>query len=105
MQNSEPSLPARAKRTARNLFFLIATLILVCFALAGAAFASLFILDPGPGDEGEQYTFSRRMKRYKVACQFIWYDLKDALARRSASGPHAVSCPAEPPESEPEQEP
>ena len=99
MQNTEPGFPARAKHTAKTVFFLIATVFLICLALAGAALASLFILDRGPGSEGEKYTLSQRMKRYKVAGQFIWADFKDTV-----SGKRPVMPPNETePESETEQ--
>ena len=84
----------------------IAAAVLTVFLLLCAAFACLMFLDPGPGDEGEEYTMSRRMERYKVAAQFIWYDLKDAVARKFSQKTQTVSCPVEPPdlESEPESE-
>ena len=100
MQNEETVFPSRVKRTAKTVFFLIATGFLICLALACAALACLFILDRGPGGEGEKYTLSQRMKRYKVAGQFIWADFKDTV-----SGKRPVMPPDESePESETEQE-
>ena len=98
MQNEEPDFSVRKiKRTGKTFFCLIATLFLICSALAGAALACLFILDRGPG-EGK-YTLSQRMKRYKVAGQFIWADFKDTV-----SGKRPVMPPDESePESETEQ--
>jgi hypothetical protein len=105
MQNKKTDFPARAKRTAKTAFSLIATVFLVCLALAGAALACLFILDRGPGNEGERYTFSQRMKRYKVAGQFIWADLKDAVSRRFPHGTQSVSCSVAAPAIEANDEP
>ena len=106
MQNDSTTSPARGKHPAKGCLLLFVTAALLCLTLAGAAFACLVILDPGPGGEDEKYTFSRRMERYKVAGQFIWYDFKDAVARKF-SPEQVIECPAEPPspESGPDQEP
>lgn len=105
MQNTEPDSRTQGKYPKPGCLLWITAAVLACFLLVCAAFACLVILDPGSGDEGERYTFARRMERYKVAGQFIWYDFKDAVSRKFSSGTQSVSCPVAPPEAEPESEP
>ena len=104
MPNEEAESPNRGKKTAKSCCLAALAVILGFFLLVFTAIACIIIVDT-VNLRGEHFTLSKRVERYKVACQFIWYDFKDAVARRSASGSHAVSCPAEPPESGPEQEP
>ena len=119
MQNTEPDPRTQGKHPKPGCLLWITAAVLACFLLICAAFACLVILDPGTGDEGEKYNLSRRLERYKVAGQFIWYDFKDAVSRKLSSGAQSVSCPVAPPgpeseleselktelESEPESEP
>ena len=111
MRNTEPDFRKQGNPQAvptprkTGCLLWIAAAVLTVFLLLCAAFACLMFLDPGPGDEGEEYTMSRRMERYKVAAQFIWYDLKDAVARKFLQKTQTVSCPVEPPETESSPEP
>ena len=95
-------------RRAKGCCLLAVTVILALFALALAAILSILIID-SVSLRGEEYTFHQRMKRYKVACQFIWADFKEAVSRKfSESSPvelEIIQCPADPPESEPGSEP
>ena len=100
MQHTESDPRAKGKRPKKGCLFWGAAAALVFFLLAGAAFACLVILDRGPGGEEEEYTLSQRMKRWKVAAMFIWYDLVDAVSRKSSRGIQSVSCPVDPPEPE-----
>ena len=84
------------------------TAMLILFALVLAAVACIVIVDT-IGLRGEDYTVSRRVERYKVACQFLWFDFKDWVSgkhsKTSPSEPEGIQSPADSPGSEPESEP
>ena len=86
MQNEESDFPAREKssrssRQGKGCLLLIATTILVIFALVIAAAVCIIIVD-SVSLRGEDYTLERRMERYKVACKFIWADFKNSISRK-----------------------
>ena len=88
MQNDETDFLAQEKdnrisRQAKGCLLLITTTILVLFALAIAAAAGIIIVD-SVTLRGEEYTLERSVQRYKVACQFIWYDFKNAVSRKKS---------------------
>ena len=88
MQNDETDYPAREKhnrafRQAKGCLLLLATVVLVLFALVIAAAACIVILD-SVSLRGKEYTMERRVERYKVACQFLWYDFKDTVSKKKA---------------------
>ena len=88
MQTDETDFLAQEKdnrisRQAKGCLLLITTTILVLFALAIAAAAGIIIVD-SVTLRGEEYTLERRVQRYKVACQFIWYDFKNAVSRKKS---------------------
>ena len=88
MQNDETDFLAQEKdnrisRQAKGCLLLITTTILVLFALAIAAAAGIIIVD-SVTLRGEEYTLERRVQRYKVAAQFIWYDFKNAVSRKKS---------------------
>ena len=106
MQNEKTDFPqpekySRGSRRAKSCCLLAATVILVLFALAVAAVVSILMLDT-VSTRGEGYTFSQRMERYKVACQFIWFDLKGFFSEKKQDDAEVIECPAEPP---PENDP
>ena len=84
------------------------TVLLVLFALSLAAVATIVVVDVVTL-RGEEYTFSRRVRRYQVACQFLWADFKDWVSgrnsRSSASEPEPIQSPDDHPESGSEPEP
>ena len=91
MQNGETDFPARKKdnggsRQAKGCLLLIATVILVPFALLIAAIACIILVDSFT-IRGENYTLERRVERYKVACQFLWYDFKDTFSKKQSNSP------------------
>ena len=108
MQNEETDPSKREKRSAKSCCLLALVVGLACFILVTGALACLVIADTA-SLKGEGYTLSRLMERYKVACQFLWYDFMDRISRKDRSETQTVSYPAEPPEngleSEPETEP
>ena len=88
MQNDETDFPAREKeksgsRQAKGCLLLIATVILVLFALLIAAAACIIIVD-SVALRGENFSLERRVERYKVACQFLWYDFKEAVSGKKS---------------------
>ena len=88
MQKDETDFPARKKhgsasRQAKGCLLLIATIVLVLFALVIAAAACVIIVD-SVTLRGENLTLERRVQRYKVACQFLWYDFKDTVSKKKA---------------------
>ena len=88
MQNDETDLPAQRKdgsgsRQAKGCFLLIATVILVVFALVIAAVVGIIVVDT-VSLRGENYSLEQRVKRYKVACQFLWYDFKEAVSGKKS---------------------
>ena len=91
MQKDETDFPARKKhgsasRQAKGCLLLIATIVLVLFALVIAAAACVIIVD-SVTLRGENLTLERRVQRYKVACQFIWYDFKSWFSKKSSDEP------------------
>ena len=106
MQNEETDFPPPEKhnrgfRRAKGCCLLAATVILVLFALAVAAIVSILMIDT-VNTRGEGFTFSQRMERYKVACQFIWFDFKSLFSEKRQDESEAIECPAElPPEDDP----
>lgn len=88
MQNDETDFPAqerhcRGTRQAKGCLFLIATVVLVIFALAAAAAVCIIIVD-SVSLKGEEYTLERRVERYKVACKFLWADFKDSVSGKES---------------------
>lgn len=86
MQKDDTGFPAREKdgngsRQAKGCLLLIATTILVIFALVIAAAVGIIIMDT-VSLRGENYTLEQRVKRYKVACQFLWLDFKDSFSKK-----------------------
>ena len=108
MQNDETGFPQREKHQAKGCLLLIATVVLVFLALVIAGIASIIVVDT-VRLRGEGYTFSRRVERYKVACQFLWVDFKGAVSKRFSKSspvePEVIQCPVESPGNEPESEP
>ena len=91
MQNDETDFPAQEKqnrgsRQAKGCLLLIATMILVLFALVIAA-ATCIILVDSVTLRGENYTLERRVERYKVACQLLWLDFKDSFSKKKPDSP------------------
>ena len=102
MQNEASDFPQpekhnRGSRQTKNCCLLAATVILVLFALAVAAVVSILMIDT-VSTRGEGFTFSQRMERYKVACQFIWFDFKGLFSEKRQDEPEIIECPAEPPQ-------
>ena len=91
MQNDETDFPAQEKqnrgsRQAKGCLLLIATVILVLFALLIAAVACIIIVD-SVALRGEKFSLERRVERYKVACQFLWLDFKDSFSKKKPDSP------------------
>ena len=108
MPNEEADSPKREKNAAKSCCLAALIVGLGLFLLVFTAVVGIIIVDT-VNLRGEKMTLSKRVERYKVAGQFIWFDFKDWVSRRflksSASEPEIIQCPAEPPESEPETEP
>ena len=105
MRNEETGFPPRKKHAAKSCCLLVAVAGFICFILVLSALAGIIILD-FIRLNGENYTLSRRMERYKVACQFLWVDFKTAVSERFSkskdSEPQEIEYHAAPSESEPE---
>jgi hypothetical protein len=104
MQNEESGFPSREKHSAKSCCLLVMTAVLVGFILILSAIACIIIVDT-VSLRGEDYTLSRRVERYKVACQFLWVDFKTAVSRFSGSEvsePQRIEHHVAPSESEPE---
>lgn len=71
-------------RQAKGCLLLIATTILVLFVLVMATVLCIIVADT-ISLRGEEFTWERRVERYKVACQFIWADFKDTLSRKKSN--------------------
>lgn len=102
MRNEETDFPARGKNRSKGCLSLIAAIVLACFILILTAIVGIIALD-SISLRGQGYTFPKRVERYKVACQFLWADFREALSRMH-SEPQVIRCPADPPESESEPE-
>ena len=103
MPNEEVDLPQRGKKTAKSCCLAALIVCLGFFLLVFTAIVGIIIVDT-INLRGEKMTLSKRVERYKVAAQFIWFDFKDWVSRRF-SEPEIIQCPADPPETEPESEP
>ena len=66
-------------RQAKGCFLLIASILVAIGVLILSAVACILIIDT-VSIRGEGYTMSQRVKRYKVACQFIWADFKEIVS-------------------------
>ena len=99
MPNEEADSPKQEKNAAKSCCLAALIVGLGLFLLVFAAIAGIIIVDT-VNLRGEKMTLSKRVERYKVAGQFIWFDFKDWVSRRF-SEPEIIQCPAEPPEFEP----
>ena len=108
MPNEEADSSKREKNAAKSCCLAAVIVGLGLFLLVFAAIAGIIIVDT-INLRGEKMTLSKRVERYKVASQFIWFDFKDWVSRvfskSSPSEPEIIRCPAEPPETEREFEP
>ncbi len=102
MQNDDTGFQAQERHQAKSCLSVFLTAMLILFTLAMAAAAGVIVLD-SIMLRGEEHTLSWRVKRYKTAAQFIWYDFKENASRVFSQEAQTVSCPVEP--SEPESEP
>ena len=83
MQNEEINHTLRKKYPVKSCCLLGIAAVFGGFLLVLAAFACFVLADSvEPGNE--DYTLSQRMKRYHVACQFIWADFKDWVSRKTS---------------------
>ncbi len=105
MQNEETESSVQKKRPKRWYPLRIAAAFLAFFILAGAVFACAVIVDASGIEQKNETTLTHRLKRYKVAAQFIWYDFKEAVSRMFSHGEQSVSCPVDPSEPEPDPAP
>ena len=98
----------RGPHQAKGCCLLLVSILVACGILILAGIACIIIVD-SISLRGEDHSLSWRVERYKVACQFIWADFKEAVSRKfSESSPvelEIIQCPADPPESEPGSEP
>ncbi len=105
MQNDEPDFPKRNKSQAKSCCLFVVLAVLMCFLLAMGGIAAIVVVD-SINLRGEDHTLEWRVKRYKVACQFLWFDFKDVVSRRfsrpKTSEPESVQGPSDSPESVPE---
>ena len=84
MQNADTDFHVQGKRQAKSCLFVFLTAMLILFSLAIAAAAGIIILD-SIMLRGEEHSLSWRAKRYKVACQFLWYDFKEAVSGKKSN--------------------
>ena len=107
MPNEEADFPKREKNAAKSCCLAALIVGLGFFLLVFAAIAAIIVVDT-VNLRGEKMPLSKRVERYKVAGQFIWFDFKDWVSRRvsksSPTEPEIIQCPVEPPETEPESE-
>ena len=99
MPNEEGDSPRRGKKTAKGCCLAALIVGLGFFLLVFAVIAAIIVVDT-VNLRGEKMPLSKRVERYKVAGQFIWFDFKDWVSRRF-SEPEIIQCPAEPPENQP----
>jgi hypothetical protein len=114
MQNEDtdftpPEKYERNPRQAKGCCLLIVSIVVALFILVFAAVAGIIILDSVRlRERGREFTLERRVERYKVACQFLWFDFKEYVSQKmskpSPAGPEYIPSPADPPESGPESE-
>ena len=104
MPNEGTELPKQEKNAAKSCCLAALFVGLGLFLLVFAAIAGIIIVDT-INLRGEKMTFSKRVERYKVAGQFIWYDFKDWVSRKWSGTVYADDFRAEessPPEPESE---
>ena len=86
MQNDATASRTREKKTSKSCCLLALAACLVCFLIITSGIACIIIVD-SINLRGEEYTFSRRVERYKVACQFIWADFKSWFSGKFSDEP------------------
>lgn len=99
MPNKEADFTKQEKNAAKSCCLAALIVAIGCFLLVFIAIAGIIIVDT-INLRGEKMTMSKRVERYKVAGQFIWFDFKDWVSRQF-SEPEIIRCPADPPETEP----
>ena len=104
---SPPEKRDGKRRQAKGCCLLSLTVMLILLSLLVAAVATIIILD-SVSIRGEEFTMERRVRRYKVACRFIWEDFKDTVSRwkmKSSSSPvepEVIQSTSDPSGAEPE---
>ena len=93
MQNEDTSFPARKKHPVKSCCLPGAAAVLGCFLLVLAGIACFVIADSAEL-HNEDLTLTQRLKRYKVACQFIWVDFKTWVSRKLSNEPPDENDPA-----------
>ena len=83
MPNEEADPRKHDKHAAKSCCLAALFVGLGLFLLVFAAIAGIIIVDT-INLRGEKMTFSKRVERYKVAGQFIWYDFDDFRAEESS---------------------
>ena len=101
MQNEESVFPQQGKKQTKSCCLMSLVTILVCLLIIMTGIVCILISD-FINLRNEDHTLSWYASRYKVACQFLWFDLKDWASRKNPSETQIISCPADTPESEPE---
>ena len=86
MQNEETYPPVKEKNAAKSCCLLTLVAGFVCLLLLTAGIACVIIVDT-INLRGEEYTFSQRVQRYKVAGQFLWVDFKTWVSRKRSDEP------------------
>ena len=106
MQDEKTDFPPQGKKTGKSCCLLSAIAILACLLTIMTGIVCILILDL-INIKNEDHSLSWYATRYKVVCQFLWYDFKDWASRKQSSGTQIISCPTDPSgiESEPETEP
>ena len=118
MQKEETDPSTKQTSRAKNCCLMAMAAALACPLLVITGIACIIVVDT-INLRGEEHTLSWRVERYKVACQFLWFDFKDWISKKcfgtvyaddfragesSPDEPEIVQFPADPPESEPEPE-
>ena len=103
MPNEGTELPKQEKNAAKSCCLAALIVCLGFFLLVLAAIAGIIIVDT-INLRGEKMTLSKRVERYKVAGQFIWFDFKNWVSRRFPESAPPGPETAEPTESESEPE-
>ena len=76
----------RGSRQVKGCCLLFVSILIACIILVFAGIASIIIVDT-INLRGEEYTFSQRVQRYKVAGQFLWVDFKTWVSRKRSDEP------------------
>ena len=90
-EKTDPASPKKndgssGSRQAKGCCLLFVSILVAGFILVITGIATIIIVDTIQL-RNENFTFSQRVQRYKVAAQFLWVDFKTWVSRKMSDEP------------------